>query len=772
VRLEHLSTDWNRLWRQARQHDGLMHGLRALAALVAVLGLAWVRDWSWQVMPVLLGVVASALTETDDPWRGRLRMQLCTLAVFGLLAAVVGAVLPWPLALTAATAVGAVVLTLAGALGERWRALGFGALVFGLYVALSAQSSRRPAGELTPLLLGGAAWYGLVSVLWSAAVARAPVRQRLAQVYALLGEYLQLKSRLLEPIRDADIAQRRMALALYNGLVVDALGAARDALFCRLRGRRAPPAWLQDALHQYLSAQDIHERTSSSHEDYARLADAFFRSDALYRCQRVLGLQGQQCLKLSLAIGRRQPLRHQGATARAIEDMHGAIALQLSRSGIGAGPGADAGRDDGAGRDGDPGRHARAGIPPAARALQALQGLGTNLTEQATVLARVLPMDAASAPAGTSGVAGATPQTGGDRSLVDTEPRSWAEARARIRAQCHLRSPLLRHGLRLALALCAGFALMTATADPHGYWTLLTIVFVSQPHYAATLKRLGQRLTGTLVGLAVGWALVRLFPDDLAGSVLTALSGALFLGTRRSHYALATGAITTLLLLAFHQLGMSDGVISGRLLDTLAGGGIAALAAWLVLPNWQARQWPALAAATLRAQAHYLDQVLAQVAGGTPDARPAARQDHLDYRIARRNAHVADAALANALAAMLKEPARVRLDTGACGAFLIASHTLLNYLSALGAHRGEAVGRSTDPSLLPQARALREDLLALAANIVKPAAEERPAPAGGHAASGDPDATAFASDPALLHTQIGLARGLLPELTRLAPHMR
>ncbi|MEN9893447.1 MAG: family rane protein, partial [Pseudomonadota bacterium] len=691
MRLEHLSTDWNRLWRQARQHDGLMHGLRALAALVAVLGLAWVRDWSWQVMPVLLGVVASALTETDDPWRGRLRMQLCTLAVFGLLAAVVGAVLPWPLALTAATAVGAVVLTLAGALGERWRALGFGALVFGLYVALSAQSSRRPAGELTPLLLGGAAWYGLVSVLWSAAVARAPVRQRLAQVYALLGEYLQLKSRLLEPIRDADIAQRRMALALYNGLVVDALGAARDALFCRLRGRRAPPAWLQDALHQYLSAQDIHERTSSSHEDYARLADAFFRSDALYRCQRVLGLQGQQCLKLSLAIGRRQPLRHQGATARAIEDMHGAIALQLSGSGIGAGPGADPGGDDGAGRDGDPGRHTRAGIPPAARALQALQGLGTNLTEQATVLARVLPMDAASAPAGTSGVAGATPQTGGDRSLVDTEPRSWAEARARIRAQCHLRSPLLRHGLRLALALCAGFALMTATADPHGYWTLLTIVFVSQPHYAATLKRLGQRLTGTLVGLAVGWALVRLFPDDLAGSVLTALSGALFLGTRRSHYALATGAITTLLLLAFHQLGMSDGVISGRLLDTLAGGGIAALAAWLVLPNWQARQWPALAAATLRAQAHYLDQVLAQVAGGTPDARPAARQDHLDYRIARRNAHVADAALANALAAMLKEPARVRLDTGACGAFLIASHTLLNYLSALGAHRGEAV---------------------------------------------------------------------------------
>ena len=177
----------------------------------------------------------------------------------------------------------------------------------------------------------------------------------LAQVYALLGEYLQLKSRLLEPIRDTDREQRRMALALYNGLVVDALGAAKDALLCRLKGTRSPPGWLQQALHQYLSAQDIHERSSSSHEDYDTLAEAFFRSDAMYRCQRVLALQGEQCLKLSAAIARRQPPQHQGATARAIEDLQGAIA------------------------------YAQATLPAGSH-LSALLGLSTNLDRKSTRL--------------------------------------------------------------------------------------------------------------------------------------------------------------------------------------------------------------------------------------------------------------------------------------------------------------------------------------------------------------------------------------------------
>jgi uncharacterized membrane protein YccC len=302
---------------------------------------------------------------------------------------------------------------------------------------------------------------------------------------------------------------------------------------------------------------------------------------------------------------------------------------------------------------------------------------------------------------------------------------------------------------------------MQATGDPHGHWIVLTITFVSQPHYAATLKRLSQRLSGTMLGLALGWALTRLFPDDLAGSVLIAISGAIFLGTRRTHYGVATGAITTVLLLSFHQLGMTEGVILRRLVDTLAGGAIAGLAAWLVLPNWQARQWHGLAASTLRAQAHYLDEVLRQYQSG--------KQDHLAYRVARRAMHMADAALSNSLAAMLKEPARVRLDTQACGQFLVASHTLLNYLSALGAHRGEPGATALSEPTQETALALRDALQRLATAIE--AARGQPA-ASWRFELGEllaPGFTTALRQPLqqLVRAQLGLAAGLMPQLVAL-----
>ena len=145
-----------------------------------------------------------------------------------------------------------------------------------------------------------------------------------------------------------------------------------------------------------------------------------------------------------------------------------------------------------------------------------------------------------------------------------------------------------------------GFALMQATADPHGYWILLTIVFVSQPQYAATQTRLMERAKGTAMGLALGWAVIQLFPGELVQAALLVLGGAVFFGARHTRYTLATAAVTTLLLLSFHQMGAASGVISARLLDTVVGCVIAAVASWLVLPSWQSRHWPRLAAQVLQ----------------------------------------------------------------------------------------------------------------------------------------------------------------------------
>lgn len=667
-----MDESWRLNWQRARNHEGFTRGARAFLALACVLAFGWQAGWQTELMPVLLGVIASALSETDDSWRGRLRAQLLALGCFGMVGLAVWATVESPWVLMAVMAAAAFAFSLLGALGERYRAIAFGSLILCIYAALAAHASQAQAVQTLPLLLAGAAWYGLVSVAWAWAMPQPPVRFRLARLYAVLGEYLRLKALLLEPVRDVDQERRRMALALHNGRVVDALNAAKDSLMSRM-GRGTPPAWLQAGMRQYLAAQDVHERASSSHEHYDLLVTAFFHSDALYRCQRVLTLLGEQALRLSLAIQQQTPPQHAGMTSRAIEDLQAAIAHQ---DGIAAELGA--------------------ALPAAgsmARPLRSLHALGGNLAAMAGVLAGAL-----------GGSAG-----GADTALFDREPRSLRDAWRRVRAQLHPQSPWLRHGVRLALSLLAGFALMQATEDPHGYWILLTIVFVSQPQYAATQARLLQRAQGTAIGLALGWAVIQLFPGALVQAALLVLGGAVFFGARHTRYVLATAAVTTLLLLGFHQMGTAQGVILARLLDTAAGCLIAAAASWLVLPHWQSRQWPRLAAQVLQTQALYLRAILAQYHSG--------KSDHLDYRLARRNAHNADAALSHSYSAMLKEPRGVRGNVDAVANFLRLSHTQLNYLSALGAQRGRADAGPLDARAQEMAGALLASLQQLAGQL-------------------------------------------------------
>jgi YccS/YhfK family integral membrane protein len=613
--------------------DGFTVGVRAFLALSIVFLIHWLVNWQSEMLPVMLGVIASALTETDDHWHARLRSQLIAITTFSVVSLAVWFSLPWPALLAVVITVSAFALTLMGAMGERYRAISFGALVLVLYTALSAHSSRDLASASIPLLLIGAIWYGFISVIWFALLPQQPVNIRLAKLYALLGEYLQLKAKLLEPIREVDQTEQRMALILHNGRVVNALNSTKASLLSRMQPGK-DSEWLKLALHQYLVAQDIHERTSSSHEEYEVLAKVFFHSDVLYRCQRVLILLGKQALAFSNSIQSGSKPIHHGVTKRAIEDLNSAIKnIEQDKDTKGQ--------------------------------LNALIAVRDNLTSMASVMSQVF----------------IAPKIDLNQDLLDREPTNFSQAWLRIKRNVTLDSPLFRHSLRLSCSLLIGFCIMQIMHDHLGYWILLTIVFVSQQQYAATHRRLVQRALGTAQGLAIGWAMTRLFDATFAQSALIVILGAVFFGTRHTRYILATAAITALLVVSFHQIGLQQELFPARLWDTLIGCAIAGMAAWLVIPNWQWRLWPQLAATTLSSQANYLEEIIHQYQLG--------KQEHLTYRFVRRDAHNADAALSNSYSAMLKEPQNVQHQVNEHGEFLIASHTLLNYLSALGAHRNE-----------------------------------------------------------------------------------
>jgi YccS/YhfK family integral membrane protein len=283
-----------------------------------------------------------------------------------------------------------------------------------------------------------------------------------------------------------------------------------------------------------------------------------------------------------------------------------------------------------------------------------------------------------------------------DHSLLDRSPQSLREAVERVRLQLTPSTPLFRHAVRLSLALAVGYGLLHWLHARQGYWILLTTVFVCQQSFGATAKRMVQRVLGTTLGLVAGWALFRLFPSLLVQAMFAVAAGVVFFGNRTRRYALATGAMTLLVLLSFNQIGDGYGLIVPRLVDTVLGSLIAGLAVFFILPDWQGRRMHEVAAKPLAACSQYLREIMAQYHRG--------KHDDLAYRTARRNAHNADAALSTALSNLFQEPGFMqgRGDSGLH--FLLLSHTLLNYLSALGAHREALLDMGADA---PTARAAK-----------------------------------------------------------------
>ncbi|PWW48860.1 putative membrane protein (TIGR01666 family) [Melaminivora alkalimesophila] len=639
------------------------YALRVALALAGVMALGWATGREELMVPLLLGALASALAETDDSWRGRAKALVATLACFGSVALAIAWLAAHPIGVLAALLACSFVFTLLGAVGGRYRAIAAATVILALYAALSEQAEvgpQLPAPRVAALLLAGAVWYGLLSVFWAAAAPLHPVRHALAALYLELAQYLNHKAALFEPVRSLDVPQRRLALAQSNARVVAALNSCKDSLLARMRPRHAPGGGLRSLLHRYFIAQDIHERASASHYPYGEWTEALFHSDVPYRCQRTLLLQAQACEALAEALRRGRAPQPDEAHVQALADLHGALAY-LQR------------QDQAQWR----------------RPLRSLGGVARNLDRLGRQLGAAFRPDGAVLPQ--------------DIALLDQAPHSLAEAWARVRAQLQVRSALFRHAVRLSLALAAAWAAMQLADPSHGYWIMLTTLIVCQPTYGATVVRLAQRIGGTVLGLLLGWALLRLFPQAYVQALLALGSGVLFFLTRTQRYVAASVAVTVMVLMLFHQGDAEgDALIVARLLDTVVGAAIAAAALLLVLPDWQGRRLGAAAADALQACARYLEQIMLQHAEG--------REDDLDYRVARRAAHNADAALSATLGHMLREPPWVRRHAEAGTELLVQVHALLGYLSALAAHRELQAGAAG--ALAEADRALAEQAAA------------------------------------------------------------
>lgn len=242
-------------------------------------------------------------------------------------------------------------------------------------------------------------------------------------------------------------------------------------------------------------------------------------------------------------------------------------------------------------------------------------------------------------------------------------------------------APPLRHAVRAALAMAAGFVVAQSLPwGTHAYWILLTIVVVLRGSLAQTLERRNSRVAGTLVGcvLAAGVLASHLSAWQLIACLTIAQAVAHGFAVRR--YLVTAVAATVLGLVQSHMLqgGGSTAIdLLERLADTLIGTGIAWAFSY-VLPSWERSQIPALVHRTLAAQARHAREALALGQLHAVDNAP-----ELAWRLARREAYDSLSALVQATQRAMAEPRAVQPPLAALERLQARCYQLLAQLTAI-----------------------------------------------------------------------------------------
>lgn len=631
---------WFGRLKQITYNTTFMYNVRMLIAFTGTAFVPYFLNYQLATIPLTLGVVAAAISDIDDRFSVRIMNLIYTYIGFFITAASVHLLFPYPIAFAIGLIASCIGWILLGSLGRRYATIAYGCLVISVYTMLGVhlfeQWYLQPA-----LLVLGAAWYGLLSTISFLLFPVRKVQDQLSASYSALGSFLFAKSNLFDvDMTPSSYQQSMIDIALENGKLVAIFNEMRMSLLTRLKGDRGQKD-TRRSLQYYFVAQDIHERADSAHIDYQKLAKVFQHSDILFRFQRILSIQGKACQDLAQSILTRTRYEHNKRFKHSFENLR--LSLEKLRK---------------------DGFYDQVRINALFALYQNLKSIDAQLQNLETER-NLQQINAQSA----------------EKQLKDDDLKGWNDIIVRVKQHLTPESVLFRHAVRLSIVLFIGYLFIQLTNIAYGYWILLTALFVCQPNFNATKRRLYLRIIGTLVGIIVGLAIIYFIPSIEGQLVMLVLSGVLFLELRSKQYAQATAFITILALINFNLDGSAFAAGLPRFIDTVIGCALAWFGVSFIWPDWKFRRLPRSIQRSLQAQCKYLAEVVEQYHHG--------RNHDLNYRVVRRAAHNTDAEVASLISTIATEPNIDINQKTLAFEFLCLSHTFLSYIAALGAHRAQ-----------------------------------------------------------------------------------
>ncbi|WP_151747281.1 YccS family putative transporter [Acinetobacter lactucae] len=616
----------------------LIYCLQILIVLTGTtLGLLWL-GYNQLIVPVTLGAIAAALTDFDDRLSIRLRNLVYVCLLFFTVSSILGFLAPYKIFFILYLSISSAFFILLGALGQRYATISFGTILLSIYSMFGLGEYAHWYQQPTYFVYG-ALWYGLTSILFFIIKPTLPLQDKLSQIFKEISVLLQAKARLFDPDNKENVEQLLYELSLQNTQVAQSLNQIRSSLLTRLKASRVSNKSIY-WLNLYFFARDIHEQATSNYLHYEHIQQNFSRSDLIFRFQKNLRLQAQACQDLAQCILHNRPSQPSLESRTVLNHLESSLKDWIQQH-------------------------------PQNFEVKNLKLIFDNLKgmhEQFEQLQYAQPV-----PENNT-------QTRQEHlNLLDDDIQGFSDLILKLRQQLTPQSALFRHAIRIAVVFAAGYAISLLPFAQHGYWILLTSLFVCQITYFATKSRLKLRTIGTVLGVLLGIPILYFVPSIEGQLILTIICGVSFFYLRQKKYALATVMATLMVLLIFNLKGAGYSIILPRLIDTLLGCFIAWLAVNFIWLDWNFRNIPSNIKKTSKATLDYFNVIVEQYQYG--------KNQDIEYRRIRRAAHNAQIELSNMISSLSAEPNPNPQLIHYAFRYLVYSHSQLSYVAALGSQR-------------------------------------------------------------------------------------
>ncbi|AEH00051.1 FUSC family membrane protein [Lacinutrix sp. 5H-3-7-4] len=589
---------------------------------------------------IALGTFLNAPSDVPGSLRRKINGILISILLTLLVSFIVFVTKPYFILLLIAIAIISFLVSLISVYGFRASLISFSGLL-AIVLTLAVEKTDIKAIVLHVGLLGvGGLWYLIVSLLSNWLFPKKDDDQLLSDTLQLTGEFLKIRAKLLTKQNKRE-KNAKKALILQTQ-ISEKHETLRESL---LEGRKRSGRSFSNErrLLIFISLVDIFELALANSLDYSKIDSIFglHKSHLIVfkKMNKVLGNHLIALSELLIKKGKLPNLEQLNKTFEktetAIQDYVDVVTLPEARDG--------------------------------AIALRNLQDYQKQLLQEVKAIRRVLKKVKDNTKASL-------------KIKTSQQFLTSQDYRFNILLQhFSLKSPMLRHALRLSIAIVFGFLLGSLLDLKNAYWIVLTIIVIMRPNYGLTKERSKNRIIGTLIGAVIAIIIILITKNTTVYMILAVVSLTFAFSLIQQSYKAGAAFITLNIVFVYSLIDPNAfSVIQYRVIDTIIGATIAIVANYLVFPSWEYKNLDAVIVGVITSNGKYLQATKALYHNK--------EENNLNYKISRKEAFLAMSNLNAAFQRVTQDPKSKQKESALIYDMVTLNHTILSAIASIGSY--------------------------------------------------------------------------------------